>query len=184
MLKVVYVHQGHLIQVAKKKKMVLSFCHIIQGISEKIARSLNVKKENIKVAYKPIKSIGSMFKKPKDKVVKNHSIGVIYEIACKQCDKVYIGQRSRALKTQTKEHKQTLITDDKNSLIAAHCRATRHDFDFENLRNIDRNPNWHQRTLLATNWHSLQKPTSINEHIRRNVLISYLTSLLKLIILS
>ena len=66
----------------------------LRGISEKIARTLN--QFNINVGHKPVMTIGSILKKPKDKFSKDLSTGVIYKINCKDCDKVYIGQTSRA----------------------------------------------------------------------------------------
>ena len=73
----------------------------IQGISEKIARSLS--QFNIIVAHKPA------ITRPQDL-----STG---KINFKDCDKVYIGQTSRALRSRTREHKRVIFTGDKNSLL-------------------------------------------------------------------
>ena len=62
----------------------------LQGISEKISRTLN--QFSINVAHNPVMTIGSIKNKPKDKFSKDLSKGVIYKINCKDCDKVYIGQ--------------------------------------------------------------------------------------------
>ena len=62
----------------------------VQGMSEEIARVL--RREHIKVAYKPIKSVGSIFEKSKDKVEKDKNTRIVYEIAWKECNDVYIGQ--------------------------------------------------------------------------------------------
>ncbi|XP_068697177.1 uncharacterized protein [Montipora foliosa] len=51
------------------------------GISEKITLTLN--HFNINVAHKPIMTVGSILRKPKDKVSKELSTGVIYKINCK-----------------------------------------------------------------------------------------------------
>ena len=74
-----------------------------QGISEKIARTL--KQFGINVAHKPVKTVGSILKKPKDKFDQDLSTGVVYKINCKNCEKLYIGQTSKALRSRRKEHK-------------------------------------------------------------------------------
>jgi hypothetical protein len=79
----------------------------IQGISEKIAKTLN--QFHVNVAHKLVKTVGSILKRPKDKFSEDLSTGVVYKIKCKDCEKVYIGQTSRALKTRTKERKRAVI---------------------------------------------------------------------------
>ena len=64
----------------------------------------------------------SILRKPKDKFSKELSTGVIYKINCKNCDKVYIGQTSRALRSRTREHKRAIFTGDRNSLLTATLR--------------------------------------------------------------
>ena len=134
----------------------------LQGISEKIARTLN--HFNINVAHKPVMTVGSILRKPKDKFSKELSTRVIYKINCKNCDKVYIGQTSRALRSRTREHKRALFTGDKNSLLTQHCVENNHDFDLDDVKVIDRCPQWGKRLFLEA-WHSIREPNSINEHI-------------------
>ena len=81
----------------------------------------------------PVKTVGSILKKPKDEFDQDLSTGVVYKISCKDCEKVYIGQTSRALKSRTREHKRAVFTGDKNSLLAQHCAQTNHDFNFDNV---------------------------------------------------
>ena len=50
------------------------------------------------------------FKKPKEKSSKDVLTGVI-------CDKVFIGQTLRALRSRTREHKRVIFTRDRNSLL-------------------------------------------------------------------
>ena len=49
-----------------------------QGISEKIARTLG--QFDVNVAHKPVKTVGSILEKPKDKFDQNLSTGVVYQI--------------------------------------------------------------------------------------------------------
>ena len=81
-----------------------------KGFSERITKVLQ--DFNIKVAHKPIRTISNILKKPKDKIEKEASRGVVYKIKCKDCDSVYVGQTSRALKTCVKEHTKAIATFD------------------------------------------------------------------------
>ena len=134
----------------------------IQGISEKIARTLD--QFNVNVAHKPVMTVGSILRKPKDKFSKDLSSGVIYIINCKDCDKVYIGQTSRALRSRTREHKRAIFKGDKNSLLAQHCIKNSHECDLDDVKIIDRCSQWSKRLFLAA-WHSIREPNAINEHI-------------------
>ena len=119
----------------------------------------------IKVSHKPINTIRDILRKPKDRPEKDAVPGVVYKINCLNCDKVYIGQTSRSLKSRVKEHVRAVATEDKNSLLAKHCAETQHSFDFEQTQIIDREKQWHKRLFLEA-WHSVADSNSINEHIQ------------------
>lgn len=61
----------------------------IQGTLERFARTLN--NFNINAAHKPVMTVGPIekIKRTKDKRSKDLSTAVIYNINCKDCDKVY-----------------------------------------------------------------------------------------------
>ena len=134
----------------------------LQGISEKIARTLN--QFNINVAHKLVMTVGSILIKPKERFSKDLSIGVIYKINCKDCDKVYIGQTSRALRSRTREHKRVIFTGDRNSLLTQHCIKNNHNFHLDDVKIIDRCSQWSKGLFLEV-WHSIRDPNAINEHI-------------------
>ena len=133
-----------------------------KGFSEKTARVL--RGFNIKVAHKPIRTISNILKKPKDKIEREASRGVVYKIKYKDCDCVYIGQTSRALKTRVKEHTRAISTLDGNSLLAKHHLCYNHQIDLMNVEIVDRSSAWRQRLILEA-WHSLRDTNTINEHI-------------------
>ena len=88
----------------------------------------------------------------------------MYKIKCKDCDCVYVGQTSRALKTRVKEHAKAIATLDENSLLAKHHMLHSHEIDLENEEIVDRSPTWRQRLILEP-WHSMPDENSVNEHI-------------------
>ena len=119
---------------------------------------------NIKVAHKPIRTMSNILKKPKDKIEKEATRGIVYKIKCKDCDCVYIGQTSRALKSRVKEHAKAIATLDENSLLAKHHMLHNHQIDLTSVEIVDRSSAWRQRLILEA-WHSMRNTNAINEHI-------------------
>ena len=119
---------------------------------------------NLNAAHKPVKTVSSILKKPKDKFDQDLSTGVVYKINCKNCEKLYIGQTSRALRSRTKEDKRAVLTCDKNSLLAQHSMKNNHEFDFNNVKVIDRCPLWSCRLFLEA-WRSIREPNSLYDYV-------------------
>ena len=53
--------------------------------------------------------------------------GVVYQIACSQCDEVYISETGRPLKTRISKHKRAVSTGDVQN---AHWMKTSHNMDW------------------------------------------------------
>ena len=117
-----------------------------KGFSERIAKVL--RGFNIKVAHKPIGTISNILKKPKDKIEKEATRGIVYKIKCKDCDCVYVGQTSRALKSRVKKHAKAIATLDENSLLAKHHMLHSHQIDLTSVKIVDRSSAWQQRLIL------------------------------------
>ena len=84
----------------------------IPGITERLKRLL--KNHQIKVATKPLRTVGNMLPSIKDKINKFDPRGVVYRIPCLDCSGVYFGETGRSLKTRRKEHQR----DVKPNIIA------------------------------------------------------------------
>ena len=89
---------------------------------------------------------------------------MVYKIKCKDCDCVYIGQTSRALKSRVKEHAKTIATLDENSVLAKHHMLHSQQIDLTNVDIVNRSSAWRQRLILEA-WHSVRNMNAINEHI-------------------
>ena len=72
----------------------------IKGVTEKIYRAL--KKENVKVCYKPTNTLSQQFTKPKDKSPPEQTNGVVYKICCEDCDFVYLWSNRQSTHYQDK----------------------------------------------------------------------------------
>ena len=75
----------------------------IKGVSERIRRILN--RENIRTTFKPLKTLGHVFKKPKDRPTKEQLKGIVYKVSCRTCPFTYVGESKRSWKSWRTEHK-------------------------------------------------------------------------------
>ena len=117
------------------------------------------------MAHKPVRIVGSIFRRPKDQHKKEDTRGTVYKIECNDCAAVpYINQTSRALKTRTKEHSKAAACFDKNPQLAQCSQKTGHSFDYENVSVLHIWPQWNQRLFLEA-WYSNKEEGSINEHV-------------------
>ena len=91
----------------------------ISKTSEHLAKIY--KEFGITTAMKPATTLRSMLVHPKDKISKENTSGVVYEIPCKNCNRSYIGETGRNLGVRMKEHK----TDVQNNQRVQYTRAAR-----------------------------------------------------------
>ena len=110
-------------------------------VSEKISRVL--RKNGVKVGYKPLNVLCTCFPRPKDKPPALQCRGVVYRVACVDCNFVYYGQTDRALETRLKEHKRAVRVGDNNSKVAQHANQFVHSIDFDPATIVARN--FHER---------------------------------------
>jgi hypothetical protein len=64
----------------------------IEGTSEKLRRAFNT--AGVPTAFEPHRTLRQTLVSPKEKVDKVKQSGTVYEISCKDCDAVYIGETS------------------------------------------------------------------------------------------
>ena len=76
------------------------YCTIpyVSGTSEPIKRVLD--NYGIKVTFKPYKTIGQIFPKPKDEMGKEEIRDLVYDIPCAVCSKNYVGETQRKFTTR------------------------------------------------------------------------------------
>ena len=80
----------------------------VKGTSEALQRIFN--KYNVATTMRPLSKLRSMLVHPKDKRSLEDSTGVVYQIPCKDCDKVYVGETGRKFGVRKTEHKQEAET--------------------------------------------------------------------------
>ena len=77
-----------------------------------------------KVAFTSGKKVGDMTTKSREQ--KRNDNSVVYQVPCGSCDKKYIGETGRGVKTRLKEHKRDLRNDMEHSAFVLHAHKTNH----------------------------------------------------------
>ena len=109
----------------------------VQGTSERIGRILD--KVAVKVAMKPVKTIGNILTSTKDPIAEHGKSRLVYKIPCADCEFVYVGQTKRDLKSHVAEHKRAVKNaEPKKSALCEH------------LMLFDHCINWKEYTLFKT----------------------------------
>ena len=65
----------------------------VQGLSESLQNIF--KKHNVSAAVKPHTTLKRLLVHPKDKRTPQETAGVVYEIPCRDCPSVYVGETGR-----------------------------------------------------------------------------------------
>ena len=122
----------------------------IKGLTEPLTRLL--KKQDIQVTNKPVKTLQQEFPAPKFRPEKVDQCNVVYKIPCTTCSWSYIGETRRSFSTRKKEHARNVKMCTKGSNVANHAGSENHQIDFENVSIIDKSNYRHLKTLES--WHT------------------------------
>ena len=79
---------------------------------------------NVKTAFKPIRALASVFKKPKERPSEEKIAGIVYSVECKNCDFSYIGESKRCWASRRVEHDPARAAS-KESATRQHAEKTR-----------------------------------------------------------
>ena len=116
---------------------------------------------NVKVAQKPLQTLGRIFAKPKDPVTvgllffvtKNNKPTLFILFPFNDYDHDYIGQTKRQFGTLLKEHqKAVFFCKNENSALSEHTCLTNHTIGWDKSKIITTNRRYHQRLCLEA-WH-------------------------------
>lgn len=128
----------------------------IDGLTQKIAKTLQKEYSNTQIAIKNTKTVGSLLPLVKDKTPIQEQSNVVYRIPCNDCDACYIGMTTTKLKTRMSGHKtnvkklQTLKANGftntdaeiswakEKTALTSHVAAMDHSFGIDAVKVIDR----------------------------------------------
>ena len=80
----------------------------VKGTSESLQRIFN--KYNVATTMHPLSKLRGMLVHLKNKISLEDSIGVVFQIPCKDCDEVHVGETGRKFGVRKAEHKQEAET--------------------------------------------------------------------------
>ena len=124
--------QNHNIRKTEKLKRFTSIPYV-QGVSEPISRILT--QVGIGVALKPHHTLSSLFRKPKDVINFEQKRGLVYQISCRDCNAVYVGETGRSVRTRKREHADAVKTfNTKKSALSQHVMDFDHRIDWDNVK--------------------------------------------------
>ena len=76
---------------------------------------------------------------------------VVYEIPCKDCDAIYIGETKRQFKQRLQEHRRAVRNGDTNkNETTDHSRTNDHEFLWDDKKIIEREPSMTARKVKET----------------------------------
>ena len=118
----------------KDPTMVVPYVPVVGEKVLALARKLD-----LQVRFKSGRSLGAMLGGSKlDRQSELEVGGVVYRQACKDCDKVYIGETGRRAAIRKKEHQKDVSEVNLRSAIAEHCHSQDHRPDFDSFTVLDR----------------------------------------------
>lgn len=121
----------------------------VSGMSNKISN--NFRKLGINCISVNKNNLAKVLVNNKEKSPKNQKSG-IYKICCNECDATYIGQTGRSLQNRIKEHRNSILSNNRNTGFAEHCIDNNHFFnngDVKLLHNIQKGKQMDYLEILA-----------------------------------
>ena len=105
----------------------------MQGVSELISRILT--QVGIGVALKPHHTLFLLFRNPKDAINFEQKRGLVYQISCRDCNAVYVGETGRSVRTRKREHAAAFKTfNTRKSALSQHVMDFNHRIDRNNVK--------------------------------------------------
>ena len=146
----------------EKQRQKLITLPYVEGLSETAARIF--KKYHISCAFKPGNTIRQQLFKLKDKADPMKMSDAIYQIECKDCEQMYIGETGRPLQIRIAEHRKeaeevtrnkkftrsqriSSLSEDYKSAVAEHAATKNHSLDWDNIKSLGQEPNWRLRGI-------------------------------------
>jgi len=109
---------------AQGRPLGLAVLPCVRGVSDRVGRVLQ--KFRIRTAFKPVGTLGYIFRKPKDRPPADRIGGIVYKAKCNDCSFTYIGESKRSWTSLGAEHDPGRASI-KESAIKQHAETTDHD---------------------------------------------------------
>ena len=164
----------------------------IRGVSESLQRVF--RRHGVSSTFKPHRTLRQQLVHPKDKRPPHDTAGVVYEIPCKDCDKVYVGETGRRFGVREREHKKdveqlegvkytrsqrkTSLAEQHQSALTDHAAQTNHTINWEGVKLPAKEPDWRTRGIKEAIAIKKRGPNAINRDGGRHQLPDVYSGLL------
>ena len=138
-------------------------------MTEAIAR--NIRRAGVTTHIRPFNTIRGRLVHPKDKLDRLDQAGVVYRIACNDCDATYVGETERKLNTRFKEHHRS------SSPVGQHMEDRRHSVDETSVSVLHKESDWYRRGVAEAIFVQQESP-SLNRGRERHILPAIYNELL------
>ena len=130
----------------------------VKGVSDQVRRALQ--QSGVKTVFKSVRTLASIFKKPKDRPSEDRITGIVYKVDCKNCEFTYVVESKRCWALRSIEHDPARAAS-RESLIRHHAHTTGHDIHPRYARILEHNE--HNHHLFLESSHSSLAKNSANE---------------------
>ena len=118
----------------------------------------------VKVALKPLITIGKLLPHPKDHLVSKEKSCLVYQVLCQDCGFVYIGQTKRDLKSPIPEHQRAIkYQRPDESALCEHSISLKHTINWSKVEVLKTETDYLKR-LFAESWFINEKPEVMNRN--------------------
>ena len=106
-----------------------------------------INKHNIKATLYTQTTFRSLSSKPKDPIPKEDRTNAVYQLNCKDCEAVNVGETKGTLNIRAEEYITAIKSASKKSHTAECCWKHNNEFDWERKKVLDFDKNWRTRTI-------------------------------------
>ena len=118
---------------------------------------------DIRVRFRSNTTLRKLLVKPKDSVPVERRTGIVYQIPCKDCAQMYVGQSGRTIVDRVKEHQRVVKNGDTNTLaVAEHAWQHQHRMDWSAAEVLHYSQHRFSRCMLES-WHIHHQSDSTNQ---------------------
>ena len=118
----------------------------------------------MKVALKPLLTIGKFLPSLKDPLVAEEKSCLVYQVPCKDCSFIYIGQTKRDLKSRVSEHQRAIkFQHPEKSALCEHSISLNHTINWSEVEILKTETDYYKR-LFAESWFINEKPEMMNRN--------------------
>ncbi|XP_078355639.1 uncharacterized protein LOC144640341 [Oculina patagonica] len=119
----------------QERPLGLAVLPYVRGASDRVGRVL--KKFRVRSAFKPVRTLGHVFRKPKDRPAVNRIAGIVYNVKCHDCSFTYIGESKCLWSSRGAEHDPGRASNSE-SAIKEHAESKKHKIHPKDAQILER----------------------------------------------